>query len=307
MAAALALGATVIRRAALVLAGLALAPAAYAETHYMIVGGIGGLPEYEERFTEDVERLAEAARRTVADEDRVVVLSGEQATRDALRAQLEGLAGRLDAADAFVLFLVGHGSYDGEQYKFNLKGPDIDGAALGELLEAVPAQSQLVVNASSASGAVLESWAADDRIVITATRSGAERNATRFGAYWAEALSSDEADINKNGVVTVEEAFEFASRKVTDSYETEGALATEHPQLSGEMANRFEASRLAGRTAAAPEVEGLYDELTALEEELAALRLRRDDMEQGRYLDELQDLLVELATVQERIDAAEGE
>ena len=96
--------------------------------------------------------------------------------------------------------LVGHGSYDGEAYKLNLPGPDIDGDEFAKLLAAVPARSQLVVNTTSASGAVLEKWAAEGRTLITATRSGFERNATRFAQHFAAALAAGSADINKNGV-----------------------------------------------------------------------------------------------------------
>ena len=78
------------------------------------------------------------------------------------------------------MILVGHGSYDGEAYKLNLPGPDIDGDEFLSLLAAVPARSQLIVNTTSASGATLEAWAGDGRTLITATRSGIERNATRF-------------------------------------------------------------------------------------------------------------------------------
>jgi hypothetical protein len=101
--------------------------------------------------------------------------------------------------------LVGHGSYDGEAYKLNLPGPDIDGDEMAKLLAAVPARSQLVVNATSASGSILEKWKADGRTVITATRSGFERNATRFAQHFAAALAAGSADINKNGAITAQE------------------------------------------------------------------------------------------------------
>ena len=135
-------------------------------------------------------------------------------TVDAVRQALVSLADKAEPADSVAVFLIGHGSFDGERYKFNLPGPDMDDEELAELLAALPARSQLIVNATSASGAVLERWAADGRILITATKSGWERNATRFAEHWAAALSSDEADANKNSIVTVAEAFEFAERRV---------------------------------------------------------------------------------------------
>lgn len=280
--------------------------AAHAELHYVVVGGLGGAPEYEEAFAEHAGRLGAAAERTLGGKERVTLLVGAQATREALREALSGLAQKTVPADRVAVFLVGHGSFDGTHYKFNLPGPDIDGTELGELLGAIPAQAQLVVNATSASGAVLERWAGDERAVITATRSGAERNATRFAEHFAAALSAEDADINKNGMITAQEAFDFASRRVADSYESEGTLATEHPQIAGGNAAAFDVARLGERSAETPELAALNTERDAIEEEIAALRLRREELGED-YLPQLQALLVELSLLQQRIDGAQGE
>jgi hypothetical protein len=293
-------------RAWLAVLTLALAPAARAELYYVIVAGLGGTPEYEEAFANQASKLGEAAERTLGGRARLSMLVGGEATREALRARFADLAARTRPSDRLAVFLVGHGSFDGTQYKFNLPGPDIDGTELGELLAAIPARTQLVVNATSASGAVLEDWATENRAVITATRSGAERNATRFAEHFAAALSAADADLNKNGMITAQEAFDFTARRVADSYESEGTLATEHPQLKGENAGSFEIARLRAVTAATPAVASLNAERAALEERIAELRQRREELGED-YLPQLQALLVELALVQERIDAAEAQ
>ncbi|HEY5624314.1 MAG TPA: C13 family peptidase [Gammaproteobacteria bacterium] len=283
-------------------ASLALAASAQAESYYLIVGGSGGQPLYEERFLAQADAMASAARRTLGDEALVTVLSGEAATRDAVTREMDRLAQVATADDSVVIFLVGHGSHDGDTYKFNIPGPDIDGDAFAALLNAIPAERQLVVNATSSSGAILETWSAENRLLVTATRSGGERNATRFGEHWAEAMSSDEADANKNGAITVQEAFEFAERMVADSYETAGNLATEHPQLVGDTAGSFNVALLEARIATTEELETLIGELTVLEEEIEILRSRRDEMDGDVYLGQLQELLLELALVQREID-----
>ena len=284
-----------------IIAGLS-SGVARAESHYLIVGGIGGQSQYEQRFLAQADTLASAARRTLGDDSLVTVLSGDSATREALTAELVRLAGSTGADDSVAIFLLGHGSHDGEVYKFNIPGPDIDGDALAELINAIPAGRQLVVNATSASGAILETWTRENRLLVTATRSGGERNATRFGEYWAEAMSSDEADANKNGAITVQEAFEFAERKVADSYEGAGNLATEHPQLVGDAAGSFNVALLEARLATTAELEVLIGELTVLEEQIEILRSQRDEMENDVYLGQLQELLLELALVQREID-----
>lgn len=296
------------RCAILAAAALALqAGPVRAELFYLIVGGLGGNPGYVERFAGDASDMAAAAERTLGSAERVRVLVGDNATRDALREALAELATATGTADRLAVFLVGHGSYDGTAYKFNLKGEDIDGAELSELLAAVPAQTQLVVNMTSASGSVLQEWAAaEGRSVITATRSGAERNATRFAEHWATALSAEDADMNKNGSISAQEAFDYTARLVADSFETEGTLATEHPQLRGEAAGAFEVSRLTARVALTPEVEALNTRLAGLEEQVAELRTRREELGDD-YLPQLQALLVELALVQEQIDESTAE
>ncbi|MEE8543191.1 MAG: hypothetical protein V3S94_04975 [Gammaproteobacteria bacterium] len=281
-------------------------PLAHAELYYLIVGGLGGQVSYEERFAAQTESLADAARRTLGGGSRVSVLSGDAASREALTAELSRLAEVTVATDSVAIFLLGHGSYDGELYKFNLPGPDIDGETFAELLAAIPAGRQLVVNTTSASGAVLESWSGDGRTLITATRSGGERIATRFGEHWTAALSSDEADVNKNGAITAQEAFDFAARKVSDSYEGAGTLATEHPQLVGDAAGSMNVALLEARIATTAELAGLIGELVSLEEAIDRLRLRRNDLSDDAYLSELESLLLELALVQREIDEIRG-
>jgi hypothetical protein len=167
-----------------------------------------------------------------------------------------------------------------------------------------------VVNSTSASGAILETWAAEGRTLITATRSGFERNATRFAQHFAAALAAGSADINKNGVITAQEAFDYASRRVADSFEKDGTLATEHPQIAGGAAGRFTVARLASAgpaepVATNPAVAALVTERERLDSEIEALRTRRESMASDAYLAELQRLLVQLADVQGKIDAAQ--
>jgi hypothetical protein len=297
------------RLAAAVLVALGAAAPAHAELYYLIVGGLGGEPTYEEQFAKDTAALAAVARRTTA-QNRVMLLQGEGATREALVTSFDSLRTRAKAADNVVVMLVGHGSYDGEAYKLNLPGPDLDGEEFAKLLAAVPARSQLVVNATSASGAILEKWAAEGRTLITATRSGFERNATRFAQHFAAALAAGSADINKNGAITAQEAFDYASRSVADSFEKDGALATEHPQIAGGAASRFTVARLASAgpaepAAVSPAVAALVAEKDKLDQEIESLRTRRESMANDVYLAELQTLLVQLAEVQGKIDAAQ--
>ncbi|MBH98347.1 MAG: hypothetical protein CMM56_07830 [Rhodospirillaceae bacterium] len=279
---------------------------AHAELHYLIVAGLGGEQRYQERFEAQAESMAQAALRSNGDDSNISLLIGHKASRESLIAELQRISEVITAKDQLAVFFIGHGTHDGEQYKFNLPGPDIDGETLASLLENIPATQQVVVNTTSASGAVLESWASEGRTLITATKSPGERNATRFGAYWAAALSSDEADINKNGAVTVREAFDFAATKVAESYESEGLLATEHPAIVGENSFALNLALLQERVLMTAELEILMDELDELERDVETLRQNRGGMDNDVYLDALQSLLLELALVQREIDDVRG-
>jgi len=298
-----------MRTLILLLAGvLAAQPGgARAELYYLIVSGIGGDPTYAERFAADAAEMLTAAETTLGGTERIRTLIGDEATREAVTAALVELAGSTASADRLAVFLIGHGSYDGTEYKYNLRGEDISGTELAELLGSVPAQSQLIVNMTSASGSVLESWAEEaGRVVITATRSGAERNATRFAEHWASALAAEEADLDKNGSISVQEAYDYASRRVADSYSEEGALATEHPELRGEAAGAFEVARLTTEVATTPGQERLFAERDSLLEQITALRLRRDEVG-DEYQAQMLELQLQLAVIQEQIDQAAAE
>ena len=198
-----------MRRAALIAATLLAATSAGAANQVLVVAGIGGEPQYEERFTQWSQTMAGAAVTTTGNRESVVRLAGEGATREAITRELTRIARSVAAGDQVMLMLVGHGSFDGNEYRLNLPGPDITGTELLGLLEKIPATvPQLVVNGTSTSGAIVDKWARPHRVVITATRSGGERNATRFAGFWAEAMASEAADRDKDGAVTAQEAYD---------------------------------------------------------------------------------------------------
>jgi hypothetical protein len=313
MAAASPLGCGVTRLACLLL--LALVPGLPAETlpssrtHFVILSGLGGEPLYEKRFAEQVKELEKVARRNAGDASLVHSLSGEAATRRAIEELFARLKKDVAPEDSLAVVLLGHGSYDGYDYKLNIPGPDITGERLRVLLEGVPAERQLVVNTTSASGAVMELWKTDKRIVVAATKNGRERTATTFAQFFVEALASAEADTDKSESITAQEAYTYAERKVKDFYESEMRLATEHSRMEGELAASFTLARLgkALEAAADPATRELMARREALEQQVGALKLRKESMAEQQYFDELQKVLLELAQLQTKIDDALGE
>lgn len=275
-------------------------------SHTFVVAGLGGEPEYEQRFRAQAEQMAAAAAELAERPEHVVKLLGEEVSRDAIRRELKALAGRAEEDDAVTVVLIGHGTYDGEEYRFNIPGPDITGSELQGLFGQLRARQQVIVNATSASGATIERWSAPGRVVITATKSGGERTATRFAAFWAEALTTSNADANKDEIVTAGEAFRYASRQVDSAFKTDVALATEHARMEGtDAAEKFAVARLGSAAVLSfdPEVNALLAQRTALEEELERVKARRGTLSEDAYYDDLEQVLVKFARLQKQIDA----
>ena len=293
-----------MNRLTLIAAVLLTPAAAVAGMHALVVEGLAGDSAYAEQFERQSRTIAEALE-SMTDAGSTELLRGGDASREAVLERLGGLQQELDASDQFVLVLLGHGSYDDVEYKFNLPGPDLTGEDIVAALDALPAGTQVLVNTSSASGAMAEMAPADGRIIILATRSGVERHATRFGGYFAAALSDGAADTDKNSRISVAEAFRYAERQVTDYYERNDQLATEHPVIDGGPADRVALARLGGARPAVADsaLAELVAERAALNAEIEALRLARDDIPATDYQSALLDRMLELARLEDAIEA----
>jgi hypothetical protein len=140
--------------------------------------------------------------------------------------------------------------------------------------------------------------------IVTATRNGNEKNATEFGDYFSEALTSEVADINKNNNISIQEAFDFAERGVARFFETQGKLATEHPQLRGEGAASFSLARVTEIETSDedPRINALLTRSLELDSEIESLQLRRNEFSNADYVQRLQSLILESAQVGEQIE-----
>lgn len=300
---------------ALMTAGLATP-----STYFVTVSGLGGTPEYDAQFTKWNEEL-DSLLRGNGPGAVVQTLTGASATRQNLRQLLTKLAGEIQPDDSFALFLIGHGTFDGTNYKYNLPGPDVTAGELAALLNRIPAREQLVVNMTSASGSSMAALAKKDRIVITATKSGSEKNATVFARYWIDALRDPAADTDKNGTVSALEAFRYAENKTAAYFQTEKLLATEHPMLSdtggangvrdpkpedgqGSLAAVFPVLRPPSEVArnVSPEKQKLLLRKQQLEARIDKLKYEKAALPEGEYKQQLTSLLLDLARTQAEID-----
>jgi hypothetical protein len=297
---------------------LLAALAAPAATFYVTISGLGGEPDYDQRFKMWAEDIDGSLKKAGGDSNVVTMVAP---TRDQIRARFAQLAAEVKPADAIVLMLIGHGTYDGVDYKFNIPGADITGAELAGLLDRIPATRQLVVDMTSSSGGSIAALRKANRIVITSTKSGTEKNATVFARYWAEALRDPAADTDKNDSVSALEAFRYAQRKTTESYDSQKRLATEHAVLEdtgkgegekapsaengeGKLAGVFTVVRLGANAAAArdPAKRALLDKKEELEQAIDTLKYEKAAIPSDEYRKQLTQLLLQLATTQEALE-----
>jgi hypothetical protein len=308
-----------VRAASTLVSTLVLVSALNAATFYVTIAGLGGEPDYEQRFTslaQEIDKLVQSNS-----DSKVTTLYGPKATKAQIQAALGQIAKEAKPADALVVMMIGHGGYDGFEYKINLPGPDLSGVELASLLDRIPATRQLVVNMTSASGGSRAALEKQGRVVITATKSGTEKNATVFARYWVEALRDPAADTDKNETVTALEAFNYANEKTAQFYESQKRLATEHPTLEdtgqgdgarkpspengqGLLASRFTLLRLGSTQLAAttPEKKALLEKREELEQAIDKLKYDKAALPPDEYKKQLADLLLQLAKTQAELD-----
>jgi hypothetical protein len=308
-------------------------PAAGQESFALIVTGLSGEPSSAENFDQWALRLKGALeKRHGLPKDRITYLAERpekdpaqidgRSTRDGIVAALARTAERARPGDLVFVLLIGHGSYLSGESRFNLPGPDLTAEDWKGLLARFSTQQVVFVNAASASGEFVKALAGPNRVIVTATKSGLERNQTTFPGHFVEALTGDSADADKNGRVSILEAFDFARREVARGYEKGNRLLTEHALLDddgdgtgspepgvkgddGALARRL---FLAGGGAPAevavaddPRLAELLRARRELEEKIEALKARKASLAAEAYEKELEALLLDLALKGEAI------
>jgi hypothetical protein len=287
----------------------------------VIINGAGGEPAYANQFEEWTRQLNSLlSQRYGFDQKQITVLSEKLATAEEVRRTFTTLKSSLATDNVLFVFLIGHGSYDGKEAKFNLVGPDLSASEYNQLLTALPTKRIAIFNMSSASGEFVKPLSAKGRIVVTATRSGQETNATRFAGFFIAALNATDGDTDQDGHTSVLEAFVYANRLTEEFYKRAGRLATEHALLDdngdgvgrekpeageGLLARATYLDSLSVDEAAASAATGrLLKERARLEGEIEQLIARKSNMQEAEYEATLERLFIELAKVNRSIKQA---
>ncbi len=211
------------------LTGCVFAAAARAEdtdpTRIILVVGASGADEYETLFSEWSDHWVSLADKAKAG---LVSIGKSDAGKLTDREQLKTSIQEVPAEGTAPLWIVmiGHGTYARGVAKFNMRGPDVSAAELAEWLG--PQKRPIViVNCASSSAPFINKLSGNNRIVVTATRSGAQQNFARFGEYFSKAIASPDSDLDHDDEVSVHEAFLRASNEVQQFYNAEARISTE--------------------------------------------------------------------------------
>lgn len=311
------------------------------ERYALIIGGIGGQKEFTEEYFNQTKRMYDLLVDELDYKPENLSYLFEDPAYDSLRINanctasnvrnvMNRLAQKMKPDDQLFIFMVGHGSFDGNWSKFNLVGPDLKDIDYAQLLAQLPTKRVILVNTSSASGPFIEKLSGEERVIVTATKSGSEYFETNFADFFLDAFAANQADVNKDKRVSISEAFEFAKNSQDNWYEEQRRLRAEHPLLDdngdGKGSQNLDGTdgKWASRVylaAFSPEmqttlqriesgsqspVDSLRVEKLRFEQAIEDLKAKKDQLSPEDYTSQLESLLVQLARTNQRLKKLEG-
>ena len=305
-------------------------------TYLVIITGSSGEPRFATSFHAQATALRSAAIDKFGIRDSLVTYLTEdpskgpaavtgRSTREGIALAIDGIARRAQQGDRVLLLLLGHGSAQNEESRFSIPGPDLTAPEFANLLNRLSSLTVAFINASSASGDFIKQLAGPNRVVVTATKSSNEKNESLFGQHFVAAYASDGADTDKDGRVSVLEAFVYARREVQREYEKTNRLQTEHAMLDddgdgvghgdpsdqgpdGRRAGAFflaNATGVSATLAADPKAAELLATRQRIQAQIDSLRAQKAMMKEDDFQRALEPLLVDLAMATQALKALE--
>lgn len=287
----------------------------------LLIIGAYGEESYAVGFQKAADNWIEASKKAGA---RITVVGLEAMDTKSDKQQIENWIASIEPKGPVPAWLVyvGHGTHNQKQTLLNLRGPDLDSKTLTSWLDPIQ-RPLIVIHGGSASAPFLSALSKENRIILSATRTGDEMNYARFGERFASIINSQRGDIDQDGQVSLLEAFVSTSQEVQLSYKESGRLASEHALIddngdsAGTPAEWFRGTRLSKRPADNKEADGFRSNQIAfipsdqernltneqraarnqLELEVETLRTKKSSMEEDSYYEELESLLLQLSEI----------
>jgi hypothetical protein len=309
---------------------------AQSSNYALIVSSASGNSEFKEKFWNWSKEMTQVLKEEMhIPRENIILLTEDptmgtalvngKATKTELTKAFDGLVVKVPAGGRLLVLLIGHGSFDGVDYKFNLVGPDATGAELKTWLDRFEKRQMVVVSSTPCSGVLTKTLSRPGRIVITATKSEFENNDTIFGQFFVDAFKKKAADTDKNSEVSMLEAYLYAAQRVESWYKEQGRLATEHPLLEdsgdatgvarpspangeGLMAAKVSlhttTTATASTNSASSELKALDAERQRLEGAIQDLKYRKATIPEAEYSRQMETLLIQLAQTNQKVNAA---
>jgi len=312
--------------AAVVLVGApSLALAQSGQRFALLVEGAAGDPAHAELQRKLLTSLSDRFSRDYKlDAQHLTVLSSQprpgegKATAEEVKAALAKIIPQVKPLDVFFVLLLGHGSFDGTDAKFNLVGPDLTATEWSNLIK--PAGGKVVfVNTTPSSSPFLKAMTGPNRITITATDQTAQKYDTVFADAFIQALGEPTADLDKDNRISMWEAFAYASRLVRQTYEQKGLLQPEHAALDddgdgtgrqatgegkdGTLASLTFMDAMVASRPADPALQQLIQHQEQLLLKLDELKKQKAKMKPEEYQPAWEALIIEIATVSRDVRA----
>lgn len=286
-------------------------------THVLLITGLSAEARFARTFGAAAGSIYDAAHAQwhIADSNLVYLaedpaadprrISGK-ATKAAVEQAFAALARRVHAGDLVLIFLLGHGSGEMAASAVSLPGPDPTAADYAAWLAPLSRATVVFVNASSASGDFAPVLAGPNRVIVTATRTAIERNESVFASYFAKGLTGTEADADKDGRVSIVEAFNYARDQVAKAYESTNRMQTEHAVLADTSGVAARVAFGGDAASADPRVTTLMGERRVLESQVDSLRQLKLGMDSTAYQHSLEQLLLQVAAKTQAIKALQS-
>lgn len=301
------------------------APVDAQEQKIILVVGADGSPEYGKQFQTWADNWQASVESGVESQPLLVRIGSTESDKTDAELLKKELESTPENVNELWVVLIGHGTDDRKLSKFNLRGPDVSADQLNQWLDPLACRV-VVINCSSASGRFINKLVKPNRIVITATKSGAQHNFARFGGYLSMSIDDPAFDLDKDQQTSLLEAFIAASSQAQEFYIQDTRLATELAMIDdngdglGTPADWFQGTRVV-RQAKKGEPDGFAanqvflirrgseaklsaeqrKQRDSLEQKLELLRSQKSTMTEDAYYQSIEPVLLDLSRLYQKL------
>ncbi len=221
---------------------LVIALETFAEDYALIVGGVGGEKSFYDEFwsatsrmhnllTEEYGYSPEHISFLFEDDGEALGLVDGKSTKAGVESAFAEIAQKVQPGDRFVFFMIGHATKTGAGLKFNLPGRDLNGTEYADFINQISAEQTILIFGFPYSARMVPQVSKEGRTIITSCSPHEGYMQSGFGNIFIDAFSDAAADTDRDGAISLLEAFLYTQDRVKTWYENDGSVQSEHPHL----------------------------------------------------------------------------